>query len=525
MSDEIEKYFVQYGQLNYMEIHQENSEFYGLIEFKATQVAKTILSIEAHYINGDYKVEVQEAEPWYQPDHILNALDNDCLQMILSNLNQLDLTSAANVCTRFNEQAKAVFSSKFKKLDLARFSNDEAKIALQTFGSLIRSIDINSFHRFEMEILIMIIKFCKKCVLKELKITDFLFKNKMHNGIDIDTALTKLEKLSLNFCFLKKSAMNFLALCTELKILHLNNCSFYDDIHLPKFNQLDELRVDGGVGIGNLHLNGFIASHPTLRKLSLAQVGYPSVCASKTMLTIAQNLPNLLELEVNMNTINRTEFAASLFCLGTLTSLKVLKLNLNSQPVANLNVLIQKTIPIEHLRLSNGTIGIVTAETISKMTKLKVLELCDIDGLTDGNLIELAKGLGNRLERLQLEESTAANLSAIGLKKMLAYTTQLSFLSLKSTTIGIGTDDYKTMISTLRKRPNNIRLLIELSGYGDQVEISEQISMENCDLLQIIENFAVDSYSSSQYYYNDDTDSSIDLFDYDDYVYYIPDIY
>lgn len=517
MIDDIEKYFERFGEINYVEIHHETNTYYGLIEFQTPDAAETVLSIKKHYIDDGHRIEVKEAEAWHQPDHILNALDNHCLRMILSHLNQPDLSNAANACIRFNQQAKAIFATKFKQLNLTHFSNREAKIALQTFGPLAQSIDINSFHRFEIEILILIAQLCDASMLRELKITDFLFRNKLHADIRDDTALTKLERLSLNFCYLKKSAMDFLALCGELKILHLNNCSFYDDIQLPHFHALDELRLDCGIGIGNQHLNEIIAAHPTLRRLSLVQLGYPNVCASRTMYTIGQHLSNLQELEFNMHTFNRTEFAASIICLGKLASLKVLKLNLNSQS-ADLNVLIAKAIPIERMRLSKGIMSTETFKTIAQMEKLKALELCDIDGLNDENLIELAKGMGPRLEQLQLKESTAVKLTTIGLKKMLDHATKLSFLALRSTTIEIDADDYKAMVSTLRKRPENIGLVIELSGVGDQVEISEKVRMEHCDVLRIDENVLLDSERSSPYYCYE-SDSSIDLFDIDDFEY------
>lgn len=515
MINETEAYFEQFGELNYTEIYQENNAYYGLIEFKTVETAQRVLSIGKHSING-YKVEIKVAEPWHQPDHILNVLDNDCLRAILSNLNQLDLTNAANVCDRFNQQAKAEFSTnKLKKLNISQCSYEEAKKVLKTFGSLTQSIDINSFHRFEIEILLMITKSCKVSVLKEIKITDFQFANKLRNDIKVESALTKLERLSLNFCCLKKSAMDFLAVCIELKVLHINNCFFYEDIHLPKFRKLDELRLDGGIGINNNHLNDFIALHPTLTKVSLLQHGFSNICASKTLRTIVQNLPHLVELELNLHTFNRAEFAETLSCLGSLASLKMLKLNLNSQSAAHLNVLTAKAIPIENMRLIKGKIDTETIKIISKMKKLKVLEFCNIDGLNDENLIELAKGLGSQLEKLQMEESTAANLTSIGLKKMLAYTTKLSFLALKSTTIVIDMDDYKSILRTLQKRPEEIGLFLILSGIGDQIEVSENILMKNRDTLRIDEKIEdLGSNNSSPYYY--DTDSSIDSSDNDD---------
>lgn len=506
MMNETEEYFEQFGEINYTEIYKMNNAFYGLIEFKAMETAQTVLSIGNHHIDG-YKVDVKEAEPWHQPDHILNALDDDCLRTILSHLNQSDLISSANVCSRFNQLAKAVYATnKCKRLNIAHCSFEEAEKVLQTFGSLAQSIDINSFHRFESEILFMITKFCT--VLKELKITDFLFGNKLYNDLKIDSLLTKLERLSLTFCDLKKSSMDFLAICIELNVLHLNSCFFFEDIRLPKFRKLDELRLDGGIGINNNHLNDFIALHSTLTKVTIRQHSFSYLCAPDTLRTIARNLPHLVELELNVHTFNRTEFAKSISCLGSLTSLKMLTLNLNSQSIARLNVLTANAIPIEQMRLINGKFNIDCCKIISQMKKLKVLELYDIDGLSDESLIELAKAFGPQLEKFQMEESTAVKLTSIGLKNMLTHATKLSFLAVKSTTIFIDVDDYKSMLRTLQKRPEKIGLFFVLFGIGNQIEVPENILMENRGTLQIDEK--IEDCDC------DDTDSSKDSSDYDD---------
>lgn len=81
---------------------------------------------------------------------------------------------------------------------------------------------------------------------------------------------------------------------------------------------------------------------------------------------------------------SNTDSTDSIRYLDGLKSLKVLKLKLNcksiTEPLAI--VLIKSAIPIEHMRLVNGTVDADTFKVISKMKQLKVLELCDIDGLT-----------------------------------------------------------------------------------------------------------------------------------------------
>lgn len=114
------------------------------------------------------------------------------------------------------------------------------------------------------------------------------------------------------------------------------------------------------------------------------------------------------------------------------------------------------------------------------MKQLTVLELRDIRNLTDEHMITLAKGLGLKLEQLQLGGSTAKNLTMVGLKKMLPFTTKLSLLTIESKKITIGADDYEEMLSTLKKRPKPVKLRIELTArVRGQVQVNEQVQNEN----------------------------------------------
>lgn len=48
------------------------------------------------------------------PNHILNALNDDCLYVIFKKSTLLSLCSIANVCVRFSKIAQQVFASKYK---------------------------------------------------------------------------------------------------------------------------------------------------------------------------------------------------------------------------------------------------------------------------------------------------------------------------------------------------------------------------------------------------------------------------
>lgn len=113
------------------------------------------------------------------------------------------------------------------------------------------------------------------------------------------------------------------------------------------------------------------------------------------------------------------------------------------------------------------------------MQQLKVLVLFGIERFTDDYMFCLAKGLASQLEKLQLEDCTAKDLTTNGLKKMIPFATKLSLLTVESTKVKIDADDYNAMLNTLQERPERIMFLLELTGNRTQVEVSEAMLMEN----------------------------------------------
>lgn len=230
--------------------------------------------------------------------------------------------------------------------------------------------------------------------------------------------------------------------------------------------------------------------NPTLTKLSLCRIQY-GIHPSKIIVTVIKNLRNLQELELDMS-VQSGEIATFAKCipfLCALTSLKVLKLNLNSSSATLLSAVLQrKGTPIEHMRLSQGIIDTECVKYISHMKELKVLELNEIHGLTDGHMIELAKGLGHQLEILLLESFTAADLTMTGLKDMLPYATKMTLLSLYSDKMTIDAESYEVMLSILQNRPEKVKFLLKLIDNEGQVEVSEKVLKENDDIFDIDHN-------------------------------------
>lgn len=480
MEDQIEWYYQRLDVVNSVKIQQKDkkSSHSGLVEFEMSEAAATVVTSGKHQI-GDCDAQVEAAAPWQQPDYILNTLNDDCLRVILSKLDQIDLANAANVCIRFNGLAKSVFSTKFKQLDLTNRNYEYAEKLLQTFGSVAYCIDIKG-----MNALAMANRYCSS-MLKELTLRECGYDDQLSNDLKFDLVFSKLETLSFIDCRRLSGLNNFLSACVDLKVLRIKRCFVYE-FNMPVWPKLEEIRMRRVRG-DEQFLNRIIATNSNVTKLSVI------ICEfSKIFRNVVQNLPNLVELEIKENRWYDTNLAADIRSLGYLTALKVFKFYFNGSLLSSSSSLISAltenpNISIEHLELGSARIDTIAVKAIAQMKQLKILELRDIHNLTEDHIIELTKALGPQLKKLECH-SKIENLSTIGIRKMLSFATKLSLLTLKSTTITIDEYDYKALLSTLQKRLEKIPLLIKLTwGEKNQVQVDEAILAENRDIFYIEE--------------------------------------
>lgn len=180
----------------------------------------------------------------------------------------------------------------------------------------------------------------------------------------------------------------------------------------------------------------------------------------------------MLELELGeLNEVDNLDEAFQTF--GQLRALKVLKLDFYAESIAPLmHILATNKVPIEHLKLINGNINGYAIGQISELKKVKTLELIEMFGKIDDELmIELAENLPN-LEEMCIREPPSESITTKGLKKMLTHAKKLSALSLELIdSVTIDVDDYKAMIKTIQSRANKFNLVIKIKGTGGKNDI------------------------------------------------------
>lgn len=528
ISDKIKCYFERLGEIESVDVRAQGDFQYCYVQFKRAIDAEMVVFQASHSIEN-CAVKVKAADEWLQPDyiekpidiwllppeqgsksHILVALNDDCLQEVFKRLAILDLTRVAEVCTHFNQQAINTFESKYKHLDLQFGSNFTGRPeALQSmftnFGSSIQSLSVEAWaSESESFIIDMIKRNCAK-TLKDLKLRAFYFEG---NFTDLQPIFVKLEKMHLEDCTCY--VPNFLDGCTEMQVLRLEDCTFNnEDRCIEKiFPKLEAAHFISNVGIGDQQLESFICLNPTLVKLTI--INNCNLDTAQALRFIGQNMTNLHELEFDEKIDNLASFHSDAQNLNQLTSLRVLRLNFNGQSIEPLmNALSVNEIPIEDLKVSNARVGAIAVDGLCQLTQIKKLELCEVSGLTEELFVELAKGLP-QLQELHAIENY--ELTTIGLKKMVRHANRLTFLKLESIPeVTIDIDDYKMMLKTVQDRPEKIKLLIDLTGDGEMVNVPEAVLAENRSIFFIDEkvieheNEAISGDSNDSFGVDDDS--------------------
>lgn len=388
METEIEEYFRQFGDVNDVEMDDLQS---GFVEFKSVEAAKTALSSVVHRL-ANCDMEVKEAEPWHQPDHILNALNDDCLRKIFKYLNLYDLMEASQVSVRFNQHGKDEFSAKYKRLevkesDLYGRRTYYFERMLRIFGKLICSLSIESCdnHRSLLRMISEHTTFqLKEVTLKHFRIDEY---------VNINLTLSNLQILELIGCSVSNLS-EILTVCTQLKILKIINVNTRNRRHtghvsLPvgrlsqRFAELEEVHLIGC--LSDHDINSLITLNSPLKKLVIVNNMNTRLLAP----TIIQQHPNLEELVlyqyVNENVECKETFHEQLKCLSQpFCSLKTLKLDFRFFSVAPLmKILAINQVPIEELVLKNGRVDSDEISILTQLKKIKSLKLLDIDRFTD----------------------------------------------------------------------------------------------------------------------------------------------
>lgn len=430
------QYVKQFGNTELLDLRRGCNGDSIIVRFTDGNAVRSMLTKRFHRIsNHILTVELVKEQTSEKLMHATNLweLSDKHLFDIFNRLNACDLCSVAKTCTRFKQIAEKCFSSKFDKITW-RTGNTRAKMVFDTFGQLIKSLDVDmNVNELANGTLQLIADKCNKAELRHLS----LWMNGVHaNAVDNQTQLklksifSGLHRLDL-YChelFEMIVTKELLLSCFNLKTLSLNCTNMmstgWNNLNF-RFPNLREFIIYFNKAIDNNGLELFFTCNPTITKLYLDEC---INLTSNIINIIVRCLPKLEEITLGL--ILQNVSVPKLRQLGGLRHLKsVIVLLGPANPI--LTVIHETSLSIENLVLWYVDI---TDELIVRLLYVKSIKKLDIFGnvrlkdyVNDNHLKLLSKHLPelNHLRLVCFEHVTLH-----GLKEMLLNAKNLLHLSL-----------------------------------------------------------------------------------------------
>ncbi|XP_031627426.1 uncharacterized protein LOC116343493 [Contarinia nasturtii] len=347
------------------------------------------------------------------PSHILNALNNDCIQAIFRKFSNVgDFSSASKVCSKFYENAIVGYPPKFKNLDIGEdFGYDVTRIEhvkyfLMQFGSFIKSIKFigSTSKRRDNEIMKVISKFCGN-TLKELIVEG-------RATVDL-SSFQAIEELSILFSSvsglqLRSQQLTRLELMGECGGLNLGQ-------HFSKLEQIDFTCCP----ITSDEFRCFLSYNPQLKYIKLT--GCHGLTASNIE-DIAYHTPNIVTLDLENTLTDAININFRPF--SKLRALKYLAILDYSIDIASLDclyrTLAENDVPLEILEVN------CEAKNIMKLKHLKGLSIQEISA---EKLIDFVKNVP-KIEIITTPGFGIEKITVHDIKEILKHGKKLKFLDL-----------------------------------------------------------------------------------------------
>lgn len=402
-------------------------------------------------------IEIPAAQD--SPKHILNALNDDCIQSIFRQIDNVrDFLSAAETCVRFQENAKLTYRTQYKKIRVGELHShgDNSNIVkvnrlqslLSIFGPLIAEIYFDGEVHNETQN--MIADYCGKTLTT--------FKILSSNVVDFNTrspftALAELEVIDAN-------VRNFGCRSELRRLMAWGRMTDFDWMIQP-FPKLEsvtlyvvhQLRLEQAVE--------FLKLNPQLRSLHirLCKQITPHIYDS-----IVEHVPNLEKLYFHLHdsTPSLNERMLNVSKLQNLRSLAISsRVNV---PVGRLiDLLIENNVPVEVL-------GILNDHTYFSMAKLNIPEMKQLKKLcatqmSDETLVHYVKRLPALEEMICVKQDNVRNISpkitVAGIKRALQCGEHLSALSVDTNGMTMDLDDFKSIFAVAKKNRVKVTIIIE----------------------------------------------------------------
>lgn len=477
----------------------------------------------------------------------LMELNDDCLLHIFTFLQPMTLGNVAHVNVRLNKLIKRFIQLKYK----IRFSRNFNLVAhnqtipinlfvlqsfLYIFGQDIDTLTLNrnifdeTYDKFESmgKIQNIIDVYCPK--MKEMTLIGFGMCGLTHKFYE------RLESLTLDDCSVTRSWMKM----PKLTVLKLSTVIYrrwpmeyvsrenrdWDFYQPPKpiplplncFGKLKELQLID-VNLDNPAAEKLLKSNSNhLQKLSIVKCRE----ISPSIFGTVGKLSNLVEFEYKTQKFGNNSFFSPLISLKKLNVLKLFHSNI---PIPELvDRCIANRITINHLELGLSAFTAKAAESIQKMSTIKVLKFIEMNGLIESHILSMAGQL-RVLEELHIKSK--AIFTQNGIADIVRAASRLVCLKIDAPGFTLDVEIYQTILMAIQERENPSKLEITIIGDVKQVFVPNDILNGQNEEWVIVKEFNRKEHSlaedlnskigpppppPSRYYSDSDDDSDYDYY-------------
>lgn len=322
-------------------------------------------------------IEIPPAQD--SPKHILNVLNDDCIQSIFLQMENIRyFLSAAETCIRFQENAKLAFRNHYKKIRIGTLhvyisehkrrtiTLDRVQSFLSIFGHLIEELEFNRIaadQRLGDDVQNLIADYCGK-TLKTFKLVS---SYNSHINFSTRSPFKALEELKISdvniYNFNYHSQLRRLKVSgshtTELKWL----IQSFPKLEMVNFSLLHQLQHNQAIR--------FLKLNPQLKSLTI------DICKQipqQVFENISSHTPNLEKLDFRGKSLNQNE---PLIHISNLWYLNSLRIRLKDEIPAEILIdsLIENNVPIEILEiiseLYDSTYSKLNVRQLKQLKKLK----------------------------------------------------------------------------------------------------------------------------------------------------------
>lgn len=419
----------------------------------------------------DYLMEINIPPAQDAPKHILNVLNDDCIQAILSKLTKTeDYLNAAKTCRQFQMNAIQGYPSQFKSFGVnicsETLSLEHELSFINMFGNKIEELvlSIECLEKYEKwnDIFNVIANCCGKTLSK----LDIIF-----DDLCITFNTLSQFKALVHLCICHASVKN-VGKHANLKELFFWRVKCRKNFkwvqkEFPKLEKATFSEVD-------IKDDAFIKFQTLNPQLQYLKVEDCNGLTSSVIYDISNRLTNIVTLELSIKSKNIQEYNDTVVNLGKLQNLKCLKFRSYEFPKESLiHSLSENVTTLEELSIYGNDKEFVGIETdLFKFKKLKKFAANMSAKNSAKVLIKMAKEL--TALKIIYAHSYSSDISVDEIIKVLGYGKKLTRFAIWMKNFNINLNDYESILALVKGR-------IELDLFIDNgnIDVDEKILKEN----------------------------------------------